>query len=156
MNITDQIIQLLQDNKITFELLKHEPTPTSEDAARVRDSNLSEGRKAMILRGKKSEKRIMVVIPANLKIDMKKVKQYFNEEFEFEKPEIILQDFGIEIGGIPPLGNLLNLETYFDEDNLLEKRSAFNCGLKIKSIIMTTDDLIKVVNPIIVDFKKEL
>lgn len=152
----DQIIKLLQENNITFQLWEHEPTPTSEDSARVRGTDPKQGRKAMILRGKKSGKRIMIVITSDLKIDMKKVKTYFNEEFELEKPENILIDYGIEIGGIPPLGNILGLETYFDQDNLLEEKAAFNCGLKTKSIIMSLDDLIKVVKPIIVDFKKEI
>jgi nondiscriminating aspartyl-tRNA synthetase len=156
MDITDKIIKLLQDNDITFQLLEHEPTPTSEDSARVRRTSPLEGRKAMILKGKKSGKRIMVVITSNLKIDMKKVKAQMGEEFHFEDPDTILKDFDIEIGGIPPLGNLLGLETYFDRDNLLEKTAAFNCGYKTKSIIMKLDDLIKVVNPIFVDFKKEL
>jgi len=154
MDITEQIIKLLQDNGITFQLLEHEPTQTSEDSVRIRETSPLQGRKAMILKGKKSERRIMVVITSNLKIDMKKVKTFLGEEFQFEDPKIILKDFGIEIGGIPPLGNLLGLETYFDNDNLLEKRAAFNCGLKTKSIIMSVDDLIKVVNPVFGDFKK--
>lgn len=154
--IVDKILKLLTDNNLAFRLEEHEPTPTSEDSAKVRGTSMQEGRKAMILKGRKSSKRIMIVIQSSNKIDMKKVKLYFKEDFEFEKPEVILQDFGIEIGGIPPLGNVLGLETYFDKQNLEEKTAAFNCGLKTKSIIMSIDDLIKAVNPIIVDFKKDL
>jgi len=154
--IVDKIVNLLDSFGVPYELQDHEPTPTSEDSAKVRGTPMEQGRKAMILKGRKSGKRIMIVIQSSERIDMKKVKAYFQEDFEFEKPEIILQDFGIEIGGIPPLGNVLGLETYFDKQNLKEKTAAFNCGLKTKSIIMSVDDLIKIVNPIIVDFKKDL
>ena len=155
-DVVQKIIDLLLDNKITFQLWEHEPTPSSEDSAKVRGMRMEEGRKAMILKGRKSGNRIMIVIPSNLKIDMKKVKAKLGEEFQFEDPEVIFKDFGVKIGGVPPLGNIFGLETYFDNDTRLEKRSAFNCGLQTKSIIMDTDDLIKVVNPIFVDLKKQL
>src|SRR3989338_4865683 len=55
-NLRGAIIHLLRKHNIRFEHLTHEPTPTSEDSARVRGVPMSIGIKAMILRGKHSKK----------------------------------------------------------------------------------------------------
>jgi len=135
-NIRNEIIRRLKVADATYQHLKHEPTPTSEDSARVRGTNVEDGVKALILRGKTSKKNIQVNIPAHLKLDMKAIAEVAGEKFEFEDPEIILKRFGIGIGGIPPLGNLLGLETFLDEQVLTRSSIAFNCGLQTESIVM--------------------
>ena len=154
-NIRNKILRLLKEKGIEFKHLKHEVTPTSKDSARVRNTLLEEGVKSIILKGKKSKKNYHVNIPSHLKLDMKKVADLIGEKCDFEKPDIIHERFGLTIGGIPPFGNLLNLETYFDEGILNQKRSAFNCGMLTESIIMNSKDLIDLVQPIMGKFTKD-
>jgi nondiscriminating aspartyl-tRNA synthetase len=59
------------------------------------------------------------------------------------------------LGGIPPFGTLLNLDTYFDERVLNSEKAAFNCGLMTESIVMNAKDLIALIQPKIGNFAKE-
>ncbi len=154
-NIRNEIIRLLRSADCTFQHMTHEPTPTSEDSARVRNTLAEEGVKALILRGKNSKKNYQLNIPSNLKLDMKAVADAVGERCEFEDPDVIRERFGIIVGGVPPFGQLLNLETYFDERIAHNSRAAFNCGLQTESIIMESADLIKLIQPKLGRFAKE-
>ncbi len=146
-NIRNEIIRLLKDNAYPFDHLVHAPTPTSEESARVRNSAIEEGVKSLILRGKNSKKNYQFNIPSHLKLDMKAVAELVGEKCEFEAPEIIQERFGLQVGGIPPFGPLLNLETFFDEKIKERERVAFNCGLQTESILMNSSDLIHLTAP---------
>lgn len=135
-NIRDEIVKRLTNAGIEFKHMEHEETPTSEDAARVRNIDLSEGVKAIILQGKKSGKLIMMCVPGDQKVDLAKVTEVAGEKFEFAKPELIASKFGLKTGGVPPFGNLLAIETYFDSSLKDKKRWAFNCGLRTESILI--------------------
>ncbi len=85
---------------------------------------------------------------------MKAVAEIVGEKCEFEDPAISLVRYGLQIGGVPPFGNLLNLDNYYDEGILREERAAFNCGLTTESIIMKSKDLFALVDPKVGRFSK--
>ena len=146
-NIRNEIIRLCHQHKFPIDHRVHEATPSSQDAARVRSVKMEEGIKALILRGKSSKKNYQFNIPAHLKLDTKVASDLVGEKCEFEDPAVILERFGLQIGGVPPFGNLLNLDNYFDEAIRQEPRAAFNCGLPTESIIIASKDLVVIVNP---------
>ncbi len=154
-NIRNEIIHQLRSKKMDFDHRVHEPTPTSEDSARVRDIKMEEGVKALILKGKNTKKNYQFNIPAHLKVDMKAVAETVGEKCEFEDPAVILERFGLQIGGIPPFGHLLNLDTFYDQEVANNERAAFNCGLTTESIIMKAKDLLELASPKIGKFSKE-
>lgn len=142
--LSKRIRNMLEEKGIKFEYQKHEPVRTSEEAATVRGTKLEEGIKALILRGKQSGKNIMFCLPATEKIDMNKLKEIDGEGFEFEKPEVILEKYGIEVGGVPPFGFLFGLKTYYS--NLIKQDvSNFNSGTRTDSITLKTSDLLDLV-----------
>lgn len=153
-SIRNEIVRLLRQNDMQFTHMEHAATPTSEDSARVRNTLLEEGVKSIILRGKNSKKNYQVNIPSHLKLDMKAVADVLGEKCEFEDPEVIRERFGLSIGGVPPFGNLLNLDVVYDSAISEYARSAFNCGLVNESIIMTSKDLITLVQPKIATIAK--
>jgi nondiscriminating aspartyl-tRNA synthetase len=153
-NVRNEILRQLNHRGFEYQHLKHEPTPTSEDSAKVRLTKLEEGVKALILKGKTSKKNIQVNIPANMKLDMKAVADAAGEKFEFESPEVIKERYGIGVGGVPPFGNLFGLEVYFDEKITKESKAAFNCGLQTESIVMSAKDLSVLVEPKVGSFAK--
>lgn len=154
-NIRNEIIRLLKQHDVAYEHLVHEATPTSQDSARIRQTSLEEGVKSIILRGKNSKKNVQVNIPSHLKLDMKAVADAVGEKCEFEQPEVIKERFGIIIGGVPPFGPLLNLDTFFDEQVMACERAAFNCGMQTESIVMPAKDLLAIVQPKLGRFAKE-
>lgn len=154
-NVRNEIIRTLKNNEIDFKHLVHEPTPTSEDSARVRETRPEEGIKSLILKGKNSKKNYQLNIPSHLKLDMKAVADLVGERCEFEDSNTIQERYGLVVGGIPPFGHLLNLETFFDERVKETEGAAFNCGFQTESIVMKSSDLIKLVQPKFGRFSKE-
>lgn len=154
-NIRNEIVRLLRTNDCPFECMTHAPTPTSEVSAAVRGTSMEEGIKALILKGKQTKKNYQFNVPSNAKLDMKKVEACVGEKCEFEDPAVILDRFGLVIGGVPPFGPLINVETFFDEQVRTLNKVAFNCGLVTESIVMQGADLIRIVQPRFGAFAKE-
>ena len=146
-NIRNEIIRLLKDKNMNYKHLIHDATPTSEDSARVRGTRLEDGVKSILLKGKTSKKNYQFNIPSHLKLDMRAVLERVGEKCEFEDPAVIKERFGLIVGGVPPFGTLLNLETFFDEGIKNGEDVAFNCGMPTESILMKTKDLIQLVDP---------
>ncbi len=154
-NVRNEIVRLLKHHTVEFQHKIHEPTPTSEDSARVRGTSLQEGIKSIILRGKSSKKNYQINIPSHLKLDMKAVAEAVGEKCEFEEPEVIKERFGLIIGSVPPFGQLLNIDTFYDESIEANSTAAFNCGLVTESIVMNAKDLVSLVQPKLGKFGKE-
>ncbi len=148
-----KIKKLLEENKISYEAIEHEPVVTSEDAARVRGNKLSMGVKAMIL--KCDKEFIMVTLPANKRIDSDKVKKQLNsKKLRFASIEEVKEIIDCERGGVPPFGFLFGIKTLSDKGILDNKEIEFNAGLTTKSIKMKSQDYFKVANVIKGDFSE--
>ncbi|MBF8263850.1 MAG: aspS-A [Parachlamydiales bacterium] len=154
-NIRNEIIRQLRHRDFDYQHLTHEATPTSQDSARVRGTLLEEGIKSIIVRGKSSKKNFQFNIPSNMKLDMKACADAVGEKCEFEDPAVILERFGLIVGGVPPFGNLLNLDNYYDDRIALQTRAAFNCGLPTESIVMQSKDLVALADAKLGRFGKE-
>jgi nondiscriminating aspartyl-tRNA synthetase len=139
--IGTQLLTILKRNNVEFKEIAHEETKTSEDSARVRGTELKQGVKALILKGKKSKKNIMVDVSADQKLDMKKIAELEGEAFEFESPETIKERFGLVVGSIPPFGKLLGLKTYMHKAVLENEQIVFNRGNLTNSVLMKSSDL---------------
>jgi len=146
-NIRNEIMRRCHEKKISFKHIVHQDSTTSEESSKARGSNPEEGIKALILRGKNSKKNYQFNIPAHLKLDMKAVADIVGEKCEFEDPAVIKERFGLIIGGVPPFGNLLNLDNYFDENILTRETAIYNCGLVSESIQMRSKDLADLTEP---------
>jgi nondiscriminating aspartyl-tRNA synthetase len=153
-NIRNEIIRLFKQDECLFDHIEHKEAKTSEESALMRGTKLEDGIKAIILKGKSSKKNFQFNIAAHQKLDMKAVSEIVKEKCEFEDPLVIEERYGLKIGAIPPFGNLLNIDTYFDQDIELMDKISFNCGLTSESIVCTAKDLIKIVNPIFSKFTK--
>lgn len=150
--IKDTILNLLEQNNFEYKYMEHEETPTSEDSARVRGSKLEEGAKAIILKDKKTGTNYMVALSGHLKIDIHALEKLLKErtgtkvELTFENPDLILEKYGIRIGGIPPFGELLGIETFYDTKIFDNKVMDFNCGERTCSVEMKTEDYKKLID----------
>ena len=130
--VTKQITDLLQKNNFWFETFEHEPVRTSEEAAKIRTGySLHQGAKAMIVRVKISEKHrkfVMLVLPADLRFDNAKVKDFFHaKDIRFATEEEVSEiTKGVQPGGVPPFGNLFELEVVVDPKLLDNEKIVFN------------------------------
>ena len=145
--IKEQIIARLNKAGIKFEQSEHELVVTSEDAAGVRPNmSLKQGVKALIMKDTGGS-NIMVCVPGDEKVDFKVLKELTGKRYEFENPEMLKSKFGLEVGSVPPFGNLLGLKTYFSKKILESETVAFNCGATTETIVMQSADLVKLVEP---------
>jgi Ala-tRNA(Pro) deacylase len=154
--VFDKIKKLLDDNKIQYQLITHEPVYTSEQAAKMRGKGIEEGlkrgAKAMIFRI--DEKYVQCIVPAHKIVDIKKIKELRSaKKIKMATPEEVLRVTDCEIGSVPPFGNLFNIEVYCDPE--LSEEIDFNAGLHDISITMKRADWEKVVKPIITSISKE-
>jgi prolyl-tRNA editing enzyme YbaK/EbsC (Cys-tRNA(Pro) deacylase) len=151
----NKILNLLKQNNYWFETFEHEEVRTSEEAARIRTGyTLHQGAKAIIVRVKKSEsdKRfVMLVFPADLRFDNKKVKQSLGvRDIRFATEEEVENvTGGVKVGGVPPFGNLFNLEVYADGKLFEIEKIVFNAGDRRFSVAMKSEDYRVLVKPVI-------
>jgi len=69
-SVFDRLHGRLQQQGVHFTVLRHEPVFTSEQAAAVRGTSLSSGAKAIVV--KAGERFVLLVLPADLKLDSRK------------------------------------------------------------------------------------
>jgi aspartyl-tRNA synthetase len=151
--ILNTIVESLKTNKMKFKQYTHEAVYTSEQAAKVRNTPLKQGAKALVMIADK--KPIMVVISASTKVDGKILKKYLKiRDLRMASKEEVKQLTHIEVGAIPPFGHLFSLATYMDKKLSENKKIDFNAGLHTKSIEMLASDYISLENPTIALFSK--
>ncbi|NCC71391.1 hypothetical protein EOM09_07470 [bacterium] len=140
----NKIIEFLEENKIEYKKIHHKPTPTSEDSARERGEDIKIGGKALVLKINKEFK--IFVLSASLKLDSKKIKEYLKiKKVRFATKEELFELTGLFPGAVPPFGKpTINLDLYIDESILNNKKIAFNAGSLEDSVIISTEDYIKI------------
>ena len=144
---------MLTLNGAWFETFEHEAVRTSEEAAKTRPGySLQQGAKAMIIRVKKSEadkKFVMLVFPADLRFDNNKVKTLFDAKdvrFATEE-EVTKKTEGVQVGAVPPFGNLFSLEVVADPSLFENEKIVFNAGDRRFSVAMMSKDFQRLVSP---------
>jgi Ala-tRNA(Pro) deacylase len=158
--VAKQITDLLAQNNCAFKTFEHAPVRTSEEAARERpEYSLHQGAKAMILKIKPpraGKDFFMLVFPADLKFDSQKVKALLGaKDLRFATEEEVANvTGGIELGGVPPFGNLFGLEVFADPGLFGTEEIIFNAGDRSFSIAMRSEDYKKLVSPTVAEIAK--
>lgn len=145
-SVFERVSELLTAKGISFDVLRHAPVYTSEEAAAVRGTPLASGAKALIC--KADERFVMIVIPANLKLASKAVRQSEGiKSLRFASREEVEQLTGLAPGSIPPFGSLFGLPTWCDERLSEHAKINFNAGDHSISISMTYRDYLVAEQP---------
>jgi Ala-tRNA(Pro) deacylase len=155
-----KIKNILDKSRVDYRHLMHEHVSTSEDAAKIRGTNLEDAAKAIILKVQNKDNSfsfIQAVIPANLRIDLKKLKIILDSKnVALASPDEVLEQTGCTIGSVPPFASLLfNILMYMDESILQKDFIVFSAGTHNDSIEMKAQDYLVILDPKVVEFKKE-
>jgi len=151
--IFNKINEVLNKEKIDYEVLEHRPVFTSKEAAEVRGTELRQGTKALVLKTDEGFIQACVAGDKELNIDELQKMTLF-KRIELADAKEVRKVTGCNIGSVPPFGNLFGLKVYFDKSILENDVVAFNAGSHTRSIKMKTKDLVKVVNPVVGGFGK--
>jgi Ala-tRNA(Pro) deacylase len=153
MTVFEQIINLLESKHVAYKLTEHAPVRTSEEAARIRGVPLKTGAKAMIAKCK--DDYYLLVLPADKQIDWKRLRSILQvRDIRLATAEEAEQVAGVQMGSVPPFGNVLGLPTYFDQGLFENEVVNFNPGSITHSIAMQSADLRALVTPIVDSFTK--
>ncbi|CAI2382138.1 unnamed protein product [Moneuplotes crassus] len=153
----NRIEEILKENDIDYDVATHKAAITAQESADVRGATLESGAKSMLIvdRSKKlNSVYFLCVMSAAEKINWKLIKEIIGtKKLKLATVEEVLTQTGCAVGGVPPFGSLFNVHTYVD-NSLVEQGEtiSFNAGLKTRSILMKTEDYLKVENPNLCNF----
>jgi len=91
----------------------------------------------------------MVVMPANIKVDLESMKSIAQvEEVDLASESEFKDKFpGCEVGAMPPFGNLFGMDVYVSEVLAKDKKIAFNAGTHSELVQLTYQDFDRLVQP---------
>lgn len=154
--VLEKIRGALSQGGVAYREISHAPTHTSEESARVRGESLAVGAKALLL--KTDDMFRLFVLPADLQLDTKKIKQELKvKSTRFAASEELLDLTGLVPGSVPPFGiPVLPFELYGDTAiGAVEDKVAFNAGSLTLSIVMKASDWKTVTTPVQFSFAKQ-
>jgi Ala-tRNA(Pro) deacylase len=154
-----KIKDILDKSRVDYKHLIHEHVSTSEDAAKIRGTNLEDAAKAIVLKAQSKDGEfyfIQAVIPANRRIDLKKLKIILDSKnVALANPDEVLEKTKCTIGSVPPFASkLFDIPMYMDESILDKDFIVFSAGTHNDSIQMKAQDYFVVLDPKVVEFKK--
>src|ERR1700746_954202 len=107
MEIPKRLIDCLNDNKLTYEILRH---PEAITAQRIAQAEHVKGRHhAKVVMLKSGGQHLMAVLPADHQIDLKKLRIIVGKPVSLDAEKEFKSLFpDCATGAMPPLGNLYN------------------------------------------------
>ncbi len=147
MNLEEKIIGMLEDAKVSYEIVEHEPVYTNPAMAEALNVSESETVKSLVLKTKEGD-MVVLVLPGNKKVDWKQAAAGAKtKKVSFAKPEDVSEAVGCEVGCVPPFGHMTEIPIYMDPDLTKKNFVYFNPGVHDKSFKIKAWDLKKLCNP---------
>jgi prolyl-tRNA editing enzyme YbaK/EbsC (Cys-tRNA(Pro) deacylase) len=145
--ILQAIRDLLQREAVPFREVHHAPTFTSEESAKARGEDLRTGGKAILMKVDATFR--LFVLSAALKVDSSAIKQRFQaKKLRFATSDELQQLTGLVPGSVPPFGQpILPFALFADPSIQAQAKIAFNAGSLTDSIVMASNDYLKVAKP---------
>jgi len=139
----EKIKKIFYERNLKIEIIQHEVPKTSEELARTVNYDLKQGIKAIVLSNGQGE-YLVVNIPANEKVNMKKVAEQIGwpkSRIKFALPEEVEIQTGCKIGEVPPLYHKKKLPILIDKKIYWNKNNFFTPGIVSHTIKIKTETL---------------
>ena len=150
MNIPKRLIECLDENKVSYEILRH---PEAITAQRIAEAEHVKGRRhAKVVMVKSGGQHLMVVLPAEHLIDHEKLAKIVGQDVSFESEQEFESLFpDCAVGAMPPFGSLYGVPTYVDKSLAEEDYIVFEAGTHTEAIRLSYRDYEKIVKPQVKD-----
>ena len=149
-----QIQDLLNSFGYDYQVIEHtESTRTAMDAAERAGCELGQIVKSLIFKGQVSEKPILVLTSGANRVDEMRIREYAREKIWKADADFVKAVTGYAIGGVPPVGHVLKMETYIDEDFLQYETVWAAAGTSNAIFELKTEDLQKMTSGTVVRVK---
>lgn len=145
------IQHFLDSHNVHYQTIHHSPAYTSQETAASAHVSGNDMAKSVII--KVDGNLAMVVLPASKRVNLnllkkllgaKKVELAYEHEFEKRFPDC-------EVGAMPPLGNLYEMEVFVDAILTEDEDIVFNAGTHSELIKMNYVDYARLVKPKVFD-----
>ena len=155
MEIPKQLIECLDENKVSYEVLHH---PEAVTAQRIAQAEHVKGRHhAKVVMVKSGDQHLMIVLAADHHIDLEKVEKAVSKTVSLDNEKEFKSLFSdCAIGAMPPFGNLYGLPTYVDQSLAEQDYIVFEAGTHTDAIKMSYRDYEEIVKPEVKDLAIKL
>lgn len=153
-----QLITLLTERGARFRVMEHEAVGKCEAVSEIRGTDLRQGAKALVckVKGNGVKKHVLAILAADLQADLSQLASHFGGlKASLASPAEVDTLTACVFGAIPPFS--FHPDLALVADPLLFERFdeiAFNAGLLEKSVIMDTQDYLRIARPELVTFHK--
>lgn len=147
MPVPKKILNFLENSNVDFECLKHPEVYTSQETAQVQHVSGKVFAKVVIV--KTNGHFEMAVLPATHRVVTEQLKKVTGDAQCSIASESELLDLfpDCQVGAMPPLGNLYNLDVIVDETLAHSDYIVFEAGSHRDTIKMKYQDYAKLVHP---------
>ncbi|WP_235423988.1 YbaK/prolyl-tRNA synthetase associated domain-containing protein [Citrobacter koseri] len=153
-----RLITLLSQEGATYRVLSHEAVGKCEAVSEIRGTALGQGAKALVckVKGNGVNQHVLAILSADQQADLAQLANHLGGlRASLASPAEVDALTGCVFGAIPPFSFHPNLKLVADP--LLFERFneiAFNAGVLEKSVIMNTDDYLRIAQPELVNFHR--
>ncbi len=150
-----RVREFLDTYKIRYLIFSHPLAYTAQGVAALTHISGKELAKTVIV--KIDGDLAMVVIPASRHVDLLQLKQAVGARVVelAAEPEFQPRFPDCETGAMPPFGNLYGMAVYIDQSLAADPEITFNAGTHRELLRMDWDDLVKLVEPRILQITRE-
>lgn len=150
MQVFDKIKEMLDSNSAEYRVIEHAQAASAKEYQEVLGTDLRQQLKAVFVKFSKDHKQefAVCVVPANFKLDLKKVAEYFKvENVSMGSPEELFRFTFCKFGMLPPFGKLFNINEVVDSTifSFNFDELAFNAGSLVKSVFIKKESYKEIV-----------
>lgn len=145
--IVPKLEAVLKENNIPYRIIPHTAAYTAQQTAEMAHIPGREVIKPVLL--KADGRLIMVIEPANLKINLKELEKLLKvKKIELATESEFKDKFpDSEVGAMPPFGELYGVESYIDEILSKDETVVFNGGNHTELVEMKFKDFERIAKP---------
>ncbi|SFT59356.1 Ala-tRNA(Pro) deacylase [Kosakonia arachidis] len=157
-DVHQYLLTLLEQQQARFHVVEHDAVGKCEAVSEIRGTALGQGAKALVckIKGNGVKKHVLAILAADLQADLSRLAHHFGgQKASLASPLEVEHLTACVFGAIPPFS--FHPDLHLVADPVLFQRFddiAFNAGLLEKSVIMDTQDYLRIAQPEIVDFRR--
>lgn len=142
MAIPPKVKKYLDSKGIDYEELAHKTVYTAYDAAQTLKKELKEIAKTILIEADKTH--VLVVLPADKKIDLAKLKKVLGvKKIRIPSEDVMIKVLKIQPGTMSSFGRLHNMEVVVDKAMIGAKKAVISTGSFTDSVFMKVKDFIQ-------------
>ncbi|MCS2164622.1 YbaK/prolyl-tRNA synthetase associated domain-containing protein [Scandinavium manionii] len=157
-DVHQHLLVMLEQQQARFRVMEHEAMGKCEAVSEIRGTALGQGAKALVckVKGNSVKLHVLAILAADQQADLSRLATHLGGlKASLASPAEVDELTACAFGAIPPFSFHPALKLVADP--LLFTRFdeiAFNAGLLEKSIVMDTQDYLRIAQPELVDFRR--